>query len=225
MSWHTPDVDTPAASERPPGSLADVPCLALGLRERKKARTREAIIDAALDLFERNGFEATTIEDIAAAADVSPRTFFRYFDSKLDLVMARNTAKEKDLEPLILARPKEESPVEAMRQVICEVLCARLEDQSVVREFHVVMTTPSLRALAREHFYEHVDDVAHAFAKRMGADENDLRAHVLAGAVTAAVWTVVDRWVADGAATDRLLPMLDEAFTILSSGLAAAMTA
>jgi hypothetical protein len=112
-----------------------------------------------------------------------------------------------------------------MRQVICDVLCARLEDESVVREFHVVMTTPSLRSLAREHFYEHVDDVAHAFAKRMDADENDLRAHVLAGAVTAAIWAVVDRWVADGAVNGRLLPMLDEAFAILSSGLAAAMTA
>jgi AcrR family transcriptional regulator len=219
MSWHTHDVNTPAAPERPPGGLADVPCLALGLRERKKARTREAIIDAALDLFERNGFEATTIEDIAAAADVSPRTFFRYFDSKVDLVMARNSAKEKDLTPLILARPAEEAPLEAMRQVICDVLCARLEDTSVVREFHVVMTTPSLRALAREHFYEHVDDVAHAFALRMGADENDLRAHVLAGAVTAAIWTVVDRWVADGAVSNRLLPMLDDAFALLSSGL------
>src|SRR4029453_6501933 len=71
-----------------------------GLRERKKARTREAIIDAALDLFERNGYDDTTIEEIAAAAEVSPRTFFRYFDSKLELIMARTGSKNPHLAPV-----------------------------------------------------------------------------------------------------------------------------
>jgi AcrR family transcriptional regulator len=79
---------------------------AQGLRERKKARTREAIIDAALDLFGSKGFEATTIEDIAAAAEVSPRTFFRYFDSKPDLIMARSGGKEHEIGPRLAARPR-----------------------------------------------------------------------------------------------------------------------
>ena len=95
---------------------------ASGLRERKKARTREAIIDAALDLFGRKGFDATTIEDIAAAADVSPRTFFRYFDSKVDLVMAHNEAHGDKIAPLIAARPASEGPLEALRQVMHQML-------------------------------------------------------------------------------------------------------
>jgi transcriptional regulator GlxA family with amidase domain len=87
------------------------PCVPPGLRERKKARTREAIVDAALALFERKGFDATTIEDIAAAADVSPRTFFRYFDSKVDLVLAKNHEKNHGLGELIAERPADEGPV------------------------------------------------------------------------------------------------------------------
>src|SRR5918994_6863200 len=99
-----------------------------GLRERKKARTREAIIDAALDLFESKGFDATTIDDIAAAAEVSPRTFFRYFESKLDVVMARNAPKEPTIGPLLAARPASEGPIEAMRQVMREELVAQVAD-------------------------------------------------------------------------------------------------
>ena len=141
-----------------------------GLRERKKARTREAIIDAALDLFESKGFDATTIDDIAAAAEVSPRTFFRYFESKLDVVMARNAPKEPTIGPLLAARPASEGPIEAMRQVMREELVAQVADPAHVRELQVVITTPSLRNLAREHFYEEEAEIASAFAARLGAD-------------------------------------------------------
>jgi AcrR family transcriptional regulator len=190
-----------------------------GLRERKKARTREAIIDAALDLFESKGFDATTIDDIAAAADVSPRTFFRYFESKLDVVMARNAPKEPTIGPLLAARPASEGPIEAMRQVMREELVAQVADPAHVRELQVVITTPSLRNLAREHFYEEEAEIASAFAERLGADEHDLAPYVIAGAVASAIWTVVDRWIADGAEPDHLEPMIDEAFALLASGL------
>jgi AcrR family transcriptional regulator len=193
---------------------------AQGLRERKKRRTRDAIIDAALDLFATKGFEATTVEDIAAAAEVSPRTFFRYFDSKLDVVMARNAEMDKDHEDfatLLAARPPEEGPLEALRSIFHEFLGERLDDRSVVREFEVMMTTPTLRAFVRDRFFEHDGDIAAGFAQRMGVDEGDLSAHVLAGAATSAVWSAVDRWVAGGADPARLLPTIDEAFAVLGA--------
>ncbi|HZA79689.1 MAG TPA: TetR family transcriptional regulator [Acidimicrobiales bacterium] len=193
-----------------------------GLRERKKARTREAIIDAALDLFARKGFDATTVEDIAAAADVSPRTFFRYFDSKLDLVMARNEAHGEKLGPLIEARPPEEGPLEALRHVLRAELSERLADPASAREFQVMCTTPTLRNMAREHFQDEEAELARAFATRLGVAQDDLTAHVLAATAISAAWTVVDRWIAAQAPVERLLPMIDDAFDLLDRGLSSA---
>ena len=190
-----------------------------GLRERKKERTREAIIDAALDLFERNGYDATTVEDIAAAADVSPRTFFRYFESKLDLIMARSTThSEKGIGPLLAARPADESVLEAVRHVVRTELEHQLDDPLIVREFQVMLTTPSLRNMAREHFYEEEAGMVGAVSARLGAGEDDLRARVTAGVIAAALWTAVDCWIAQGAELPRLPAMIDEAFVLLADG-------
>jgi AcrR family transcriptional regulator len=192
---------------------------ASGLRERKKMRTREALIDAALDLFERKGFEATTVEDIAAAADVSPRTFFRYFESKLDLIMARSGTKHSSLGPLIAARPPGEALLDAVRTVVVDDLESQLQDMSVVREFQVMMATPTLRNLAREHFYEEEAEMVPAVAERLGVDPDDLTAHVTTGVIASALWTTVTRWVADGADIERLGPMFDKAFAVLAVGI------
>jgi AcrR family transcriptional regulator len=189
-----------------------------GLRARKKARTREAIIDAALDLFGRKGFEATTIEDIAAAADVSPRTFFRYFDSKVDLVMAHNEAHGDKIGPLMAARPAGEGPLEALRNVMQQMLVELLAEPSVVREFQVMMGSPTLRKLAREHFYEEEAELVSAFAERLGTDDCDLTANVMAGAAASTLWTIIECWLAEGGEIDRLSPMIDEAFALLEQG-------
>jgi AcrR family transcriptional regulator len=202
------------------GVTAGGSCGPFGLRERKKAHTREAIIDAAVELFERNGFDATTVEDIAAAADVSPRTFFRYFDSKLDVVMADKQADQQQLDALIEARPAAEGPIEAVRHVLRGELGRVLADDRglLMRQYRLVMTTPSLRALALEHFHEHQDELARGLAARLGVDDAALRPHVIAAAVATTAWTVIDRWVVAGAQPDRLLPMIDEGFALLESG-------
>lgn len=192
---------------------------AQGLRERKKARTREAIIEAALDLFERKGYDATTVEDIAAAAEVSPRTFFRYFESKLDLIMARSGEKHAGLGLLLADRPAGEGLVEAVREAMRAELAAQLDDPLVRREFQVMLTTPSLRNLAREHFYEEEAEMVPAVADRLGRPHDDLVAHVAAGVVASALWVAVDRWIAEGAVLARLDPMIDAAFAVLTDGV------
>jgi AcrR family transcriptional regulator len=197
-----------------------------GLRERKKARTREAIVDAALALFERQGFEATTVEDIAAAADVSPRTFFRYFESKVDLVLAKNHDKNQGLGALVAERPADEAPVEAIRQVLLERLDTMLaDDAAAVRELKVVMGSPELRELAFDHFHEHQGEMAGVIAERLGLPPGALPAQLLAGVVGTTMWAVVDRWVAEGAEPTRLPHMVDEAFQLLASGFDSCMPA
>jgi AcrR family transcriptional regulator len=191
-----------------------------GRRERKKARTRDAIIDAAIDRFERRGYDVTTVEQIADAADVSERTFFRYFDSKLDVVLAAKGTGAPDLEAQIAARPAGESPLEATRQVIRAQLLDQLgAGDLVVRQFRVVMGTPSLRPLAFEHFNEHRDALATVYAARLGVPADDLVPQVFASAVGGAIWTVINRWVDGGAERERLLPLVDEAFALLEKGL------
>lgn len=192
-----------------------------GLRERKKAQTRDAIIEAALALFEQKGYDDTTVEEIAAAADISERTFFRYFDSKLEVVMAPKSQEDgRDIESLIAARPDEETPIEAFRNVVREELGGVLQTGDLrARQFQVTMRTPSLRAHAHEHFNEHRDEFAAVFAKRLGLPADDLAPQVMATTVSGVVWTVIDRWVDEGAAPERLMPLLDQAFDLLGPGL------
>jgi AcrR family transcriptional regulator len=196
------------------------PCGGSGLRERKKARTHEAIVLAAIDLFEKQGYDATTVEDIAAAADVSQRTFFRYFESKLDVVMAPKSGEEPKLEDLLAARPADESPVEAFRQVVRNEIAGALQDDELrIRQFRLVMRTPSLRSFAHEHFNSHRDGFARVFAARMALPEDALAPQIMATTVSGVMWTVVDRWVLEGTGPEHFVTLLDEAFDLLATGL------
>ena len=88
---------------------------AVGLRERKKARTREALKDAAMDLFTRQGFDGTTVEEIADACEVSPRTFFRYFPTKEDVLFADTEARRERLLAVLADQPAGDSAFVALR--------------------------------------------------------------------------------------------------------------
>src|SRR5437879_11261827 len=93
-----------------------------GRRERKKQRTREALIDAAFELFARKGFEATTVEEIADAVEVSSRTFFRYFASKEDVALSPTEDLLATLLDTLAGRPPGEPALTALRHAAVEVL-------------------------------------------------------------------------------------------------------
>ena len=191
-----------------------------GLLERKKLQTRDAIVHAALDLFDRQGYDATTVEEIAAAADVSPRTFFRYFESKAELVMEPKEERG-GFAAKLAARPDDESPIEALRHVLHEDLLAYLsQDPTGGGKMRRMLGTASLQATARDHFNEHQAELAEEFARRMGRSPDDLAAQVMAAAIGNVVWTVATRWVATDSPPERLVVMIDEALDLLAEGLA-----
>src|ERR671914_32480 len=90
----------------------------VGLRERKKLRTRAQLTDAAFRLFTERGFDGTTIEDIVEQVEVSPRTFFRYFDSKEDVVIGFFDEMGQELRAMLAARPADEPPFTAVRHAL-----------------------------------------------------------------------------------------------------------
>lgn len=169
-----------------------------GLRELKKQRTRAAIQSAALDLIARHGYDATTCEQIAAAAEVSPATFFRYFPTKEDALL------RDDYDPLIAAavtaRPPAEPPVTAVRHAIAETLAGIPEgSMDDIRErTRLLMSVPALRARVHEQSEDARDALAGALATRIGRDVDDLGVQALAAACAAALGVGVERWARDG---------------------------
>ena len=157
--------------------------LPTGLRERKKARTRAAIREHAMRLFTEQGYAATTVDQIAAAADVSQSTFFRYFPTKEDVVLA------DDFDPVMVAalraQPKDLPPIEAVRRSLREMF-GRLTDEQWARERHrqeLIHSVPDLRMRSQQQYAEAIALLAEVVADRAGLPADDFSARVLAGAV------------------------------------------
>lgn len=126
---------------------------ALGLRERKKLRTRATLTAAALRLFEQQGYEQTTVAEIAEAADVSTRTFFSYFDGKEDVVFRDQDRRLEEAAELVRAAVPHESLVDTLMAVVEGKLARARESAEELFEFgpvvlRLVESVPSLRAAA-----------------------------------------------------------------------------
>lgn len=189
------------------------------LRERKKAQTREAIIEAALTLFERHGYDATTVEDIAAAANISPRTFFRYFDSKLEVVFTESDGGVEDFAALVAARPAHEGAVEAMRQA-SRLLASEEVLQTGSRleqEVNVLANDPTLRSLTLEHLREHEVALRPVLAQRLEVEADSFEARTVASLITTVMWSVFEYWAAEGRDAEELFSLLDRGFALLST--------
>lgn len=190
-----------------------------GLRERKKRETRERIELTALALFERDGFEATTIDDIAAAVDIAPRTFFHYFTTKEDLVLADYANRLSRITAAVAARPAHEAPWTALRQAFLAVAgdyeIARPE---LIRRFQIMAATPSVfaRSLQLQAGWENA--VAEAMTERLRADtDDDITPRLLAAAALAAMRASLTHWLANGATTS-LPALVTDCFQQLADG-------
>ena len=164
----------------------------LGLRERKKIKTRQAIRRAAFRLIDENGYAATTVEQIAEAAEVSPSTFFRYFPSKESLLLA------DDLDPLILAafeaQPPDLSLIQAFRRSYEAVMAHLPSDQLEFENTRqrLMFSIPELKAAMYDEYYRTVNVMAEAISRRIGRPASDFEVRVFVGALTGAMMAAYD---------------------------------
>ena len=165
----------------------------IGLRERKKHQTREALIDAAFELFSAQGYETTTIDQIAAQAGVSPRTFFRYFGGKEELALDFTVEFEELVTAALAVRPEDEPPltalVHAFRSFLQAMRASAGEDRErFLRHRRVIDGNPALLAASFARMAAIEDRLAVEVARRQGTDPaTDMRPHLIVALVTSAM--------------------------------------
>jgi AcrR family transcriptional regulator len=194
---------------------------ALGLRERKKQRTRALLMDAAIDLCNRQGFERTTVDQIAAVADVSPRTFSRYFATKEAVVLALIDDTVELAAAELARQPANISHLEALFRAYVGMYrgtktAARggLTAERLLAAVRIIMSSPALRQAAAE-FRLHAANVV--LAKRMGVAVDDQRLKLVATVWAAIIMTAQDDlgpdtdW--DQVTIDELVTRVEKAYT------------
>ena len=192
----------------------------IGLRERKKRQTRDRLVEAAFTLFAERGFDHVSAAEIAARADVSERTFFRYFPTKEDVIFPDTEDLRGRVDELVANLPTELSVIEGLRRAL-QTISHEFEDSKDLQlaRARLVESTPSLQTLVLQHEQEWVVSFAHAVADRLGLDpDEDLRPELTAAVVVAAFRAVMNRWIRSGGKAD-VDQMLDQALVFLGSGL------
>ncbi|WP_329116656.1 TetR/AcrR family transcriptional regulator [Streptomyces sp. NBC_01353] len=197
-----------AADPTPPPSL----------RERKKLRTRAAIRKATYRLVAEQGYEAATVERIAAAADVSPSTVVRYFPVKEDILLTDES--DAVLDARLRARPADEEPLESLRAVVLDAVATAFADEPEETRLRarVMVEVPAVRARLTETAAETAQLLARALAERTGREPDDLEVRVFTAAVLGALREATVYWAERGQ-TDDLVRLLDRTVDTLKGGL------
>ncbi|MGW7007669.1 acyl-CoA-like ligand-binding transcription factor [Streptomyces sp. NPDC054933] len=192
------------------------------LRERKKIKTRKAIRNAAYRLFEQQGYDATTVEQIAAAAEVSPSTFFRYFPTKEDVVLS------DEYDPIMVAelraRPADEPIVDSLRHATVELLRQMFAEggrdrEEILQRMRLSRDVPAIRARMGENMAATCQLIVAALAEQRGRPADDLELRVLVGALIGGWQEAMMYWIDTSDDAEELPDLLDRTFTILAEGL------
>ncbi|MFF5482481.1 TetR/AcrR family transcriptional regulator [Streptomyces sp. NPDC012935] len=205
---------TPARSS----PLTDRP--QLGLRERKKIKTRTAIRDATYALIKEQGYDATTIEQIAERAEVSPSTVFRYFPTKEDIVLT------DEYDPILLEelrkRPADEPWMQSLRYVMkLAVGAAKDEDPEAVRlRSHLLVQVPSVRSRMLESMSVTGRMLGEAIAERTGRARDSFEVRVFTMSLIGGLTEVSVYWAENDFEND-FHDLVDRALDVIEHGLAA----
>jgi AcrR family transcriptional regulator len=189
-----------------------------GLRERKKERTRRLLADVALDLFEARGFDRTTVDDIATAAEVSPRTFFRYFAAKDEALFDRAADVQEQFRALLASRPADEPLLVSLREIGTALIAGELVDEDRVRRVVALVHTETALRSRYEALMGMIEaDLTDWAAGRLGVPPSDMRPRLLGAAVLAARRVAMDVWL-ESPGVD-LSGQVSRAIDLLASGL------
>ncbi len=203
-----------------------------GRRERKKTQTRDSLLAAARKLFDEQGYAATTVQQIAGEADVSERTFFRYFDAKEELLLPELESVFAAVEAAIQQRPLDEPPLTAIREALLSGLRAAAFGGSAFLEQGVDAGNPAVASRLVKAFVDWEEQLAAVLFDRFVASgamlpEAELRLHAAtvanaaAAAMRAAMRAFRTRRAAEKLAPAALLDLMRIAFGVLESGCAA----
>ena len=189
------------------------------LRDRKRARTRMEIARAAYRRFARQGFDGTTVDEIAADAMVSRRTFFRYFPTKEAVVFPHDSERVQRFRDSLAECPPDKSGFEAVRHAALAMASELMANRDeMVAQHDLVESTPSLLAYERELDQGWQRAIADAFEARDGGGETaGRRARVLAGAAMGAIRVTLDEWFASDGKLD-LVRLANEGLDLIEHG-------
>ena len=189
-----------------------------GLRERKKQRTREAIARAALELFAERGYQATTLADIAEAADVSTRTIFAYFPSKEDILFCDYAAMRDALARALAERPGGKDALGTLRDFILSTVHEKGELQAKLER--VIAGDETLHGHKRARLARLQELLAAAIADDLATGADDLRPHVAAASLTAA-FEVLDEKGPPPSSSEDIAAAIDPIISFVRAGLEA----
>jgi AcrR family transcriptional regulator len=196
-----------------------------GLTARRKERVRQQLAEAAVDLFCERGYDRTTVDDVAAAVEVSPRTVYRYFATKEDLVVSHGQANFAEFVEALHDRPLGESLARAVQAAAELALAPKWQDPVRLRAFMALMRdTPVLRARWVEQAYDSQRHLGAVIAARTGADPAGIGPLVAAGAIAMVINTALSRW-ADGDSDATPDGAVSEALALLEAPLLSPITA
>jgi AcrR family transcriptional regulator len=191
-----------------------------GLRERKKRETRLALSHATIRLAIERGWDNVSIEDIAAAVNVSERTFRNYFGSKAEAVVATHIERVRRIAEVFGERPADEPLWDALVNSVVaqfEHAMAQRRDDRYAAGLSKLLAEP---AVSQEIFRAHAiaqDELAGAIADRIGVTIDDLYPQIVAAVVSAGLGTVLTRWTRDP--DGSIVPMLRDVFDQIRAGL------
>lgn len=189
------------------------------LRERKKVATRHQLMNVALELFAAQGFDHTTVEEIAGAAEVAPRTFFRYFPTKVDVLFADHPEELSHIREALATRSADEGVVDAVRRAVLEEIGKAVADPSrFLTRSRLVAAVPAAHAHSRYLDSKFEDAIAEAVSRNRRGTATDLRARVIARASWGAACAARDLWVSSGG-TSNPRRLVNQAFDLVQQGL------